>query len=135
MLRLPVAFFPIKMIRPPKIGSRRWELDCIVLASLFGNCDQPVQKVDADPVLVAGGVPRRFGSRRCPNAGTPEILPAMGGCVGRSLQHWTVVFAGLALEAHLFLARRIICQLATAVPADNIGVIGLVSGLSHRRGR
>jgi hypothetical protein len=27
-----------------KIGSRRKKLDYIVLASLFWNCDQPVQK-------------------------------------------------------------------------------------------
>jgi hypothetical protein len=33
---------------------------------------------------------------------------------------WAIEFAGRALEAHLVFAHRVICQLATAVPADNV---------------
>jgi hypothetical protein len=116
-----------------KIGSRRKKLDYIVLASLFWNCDQPVQKIDADPVLVAGGLPRWFGSRRCPNAGTPIILPAMGGGIRKARQLRSIELAGLGLEALRHRALGVNYIRAAAIPPDIIDVIGLVCDLSHRR--
>jgi hypothetical protein len=93
----------------------------------------PFKKADADPVLVARCVAlrARSGGLCTRHARAPEILPTMGGGVGRTHEHWAGEFAVVVLEAHLFLACGILYIRAAAIPADKVGVIGLGHGRSR----